>query len=266
MQTVRLDRLGPLWLLGCGNMGGALLERWLACGLDPKSVTVIDPNPRSAPAGVRVVGTPQDAGDPPRLVLLAIKPQMLETVATQLAGRLDHQPLVISILAGIETPTLSRLSPRVVRAMPNLPVRIGQGTTALFGGSAPDRAVAEALMAAAGHAHWLDDEALFDAVTGVSGSGPAYLFRFVEALAAAGEAAGLPADLAAGLALDTVTGAAALAAGRDVSPAELRAQVTSPNGTTAAGLAVLDGEGALTALLTATVAAAARRSRELAQG
>lgn len=266
MESVRLDRLGPLWLIGCGNMGGALLERWLACGIDPQSVTVIDPSPRSVPAGVRVVGSPDEAGAAPSLVLLAIKPQLLEAVAAQLAGRLEPQPLVISILAGIETATLRRLSPRVVRAMPNLPVRIGQGTTVLFGGAEADRAVAEALMAAAGHAHWLDDEALFDAVTGVSGSGPAYLFRFIEALAAAGAAAGLPSELAAELALDTVTGAATLAAQREVTPAELRAQVTSPNGTTAAGLAVLDEEGALTRLLTDTVAAAARRSRELARG
>lgn len=264
MQPVRLDRLGPLWLVGCGNMGGALLDRWLACGLDPASVTVIDPALKTPPAGVRLVGRPADAGEPPNLLILAVKPQLLHDVAGQLSGRLDGEPLVISILAGIETATLrERLSPRVVRAMPNLPVRIGQGTTALFGGSGDDRAIAEALMAAAGQAHWIDDEALFDAVTGVSGSGPAYLFRMIEALAAAGAAAGLPSDLAADLALDTVTGAAALAARREASPADLRAQVTSPNGTTAAGLAVLDGDGKLTRLVTDTVAAAARRSKEL---
>jgi pyrroline-5-carboxylate reductase len=264
VEAVRLDRLGPLWVVGCGNMGGALLDRWLACGLDPASVTVIDPNPRAAPAGIRVVATAADAGTPPALLLLAVKPQAFNEVADQLAGRLDPAPLVISILAGTRATTLERLSPRVVRAMPNLPVRIGQGTTALYGGEPADRAVSEALMAAAGHAHWIDDEALFDTVTGLSGSGPAYLFRFIEALAEAGAAAGLPPAIAAGLALDTVTGAAALAAERAASPADLRAQVTSPNGTTAAGLAVLDGEGGLTALLTATVAAAARRSRELA--
>lgn len=265
MEAVRLDRLGPLWVVGCGNMGGALLDRWLACGLDADKLTVIDPTPRGAPAGVRIVGTPAEAGDQPALLLLAVKPQLLDEVAAQLAERLDPAPLVISILAGTRLDALrQRLSPRVVRAMPNLPVRIGQGTTVLHGGDPADRAVAEALMAAAGHAHWIDDEALFDAVTGLSGSGPAYLFRFIEALAAAGAAAGLPEAVAAELALDTVTGAAALAARREAAPGELRAQVTSPNGTTAAGLAVLDGEGSLTALLTDTVAAATRRSKELA--
>lgn len=267
MEAVRLDRIGPMWLVGCGHMGGALLDRWLACGLDPDAVTVIDPSPRSAPAGIRVVGTPQDAGEPPNVVLLAIKPQLLADVAAGLSSFLAHQPLVISILAGAETATIRRLmSSRVVRAMPNMPVRIGQGVTVLFGEPGPDRNVAAALMAAVGQVHWIDDEQLFDAVTGVSGSGPAYLFNFIEALAAAGAAAGLPAELARQLALDTVTGAAALAASGDAPPAELRRQVTSPHGTTAAGLAALDGEGALTRLLSDTVAAAARRSRELAQG
>lgn len=266
MEGIRLDRIGPLWLVGCGNMGGALLDRWLACGLDAASVTVIEPNPRQVPAGIRVVSTPADAGGPPNVVLLSIKPQLLAEVAVQLSGVLVDQPLMISILAGAETATIRRLlSPRVVRAMPNMPVRIGQGVTVLFGGAGPDRDVAAALMAAVGQVHWIDDERLFDAVTGVSGSGPAYLFSFIDALAAAGAAAGLPARLAQQLALDTVTGAAALAASGESSPAELRAQVTSPNGTTAAGLAVLDGEGTLTRLLSETVDAAARRSRELAQ-
>lgn len=268
MEAIRLDRIGPLWVVGCGNMGGALLDRWLACGLDPDSVTIIDPAPGAVPTGVRVVGTPADADadEPPNVVLLAVKPQALEAVALQLAHRLRTEPLLISILAGIETRTLRQLSPRVIRAMPNLPVRIGQGTTVLFGAGGADRAIADALIAATGTAHWIDDEALFDAVTGVSGSGPAYLFRFIEAIEAAGIAAGLPPDIAAALARDTITGAAALAALRDATPAELREQVTSPNGTTAAALAVLDGKGGFTALLTEAVAAAARRSKQLAQG
>lgn len=261
---MRLDRIGPLWVVGCGSMGSALLTRWLACGLDPQSVTVIDPTPNGAPAEVSVVASPAAAGDPPRVMLLAVKPQLLAAVAAQLSPHIG-EPLVISILAGTEIETLRRLvSPRVVRAMPNTPARIGQGATVLCGGSPDDRAVAGALMAAVGTVHWIEDEHLFDAVTGVSGSGPAYVFRFIEALASAGAAAGLPPATAAALALETVTGAAALAALRDASPGELRAQVTSPNGTTAAGLAVLDGEGALTGLLEDTVAAAARRSHELA--
>lgn len=264
MDPVRLDRIGPLWVVGCGNMGGALLKRWLACGLEAGSVTVIDPAPRDVPDGVAASASVPEAGDPPHVVLLAIKPQALADVAERLRPRIGGA-LVISILAGVEVATLRRLlSPRVVRAMPNTPAQIGQGTTALHGGGAEDREIAGALMAATGAVHWLDDESLFDAVTGVSGSGPAYVFRFIEALAAAATAAGLPPATASALALETVTGAAALAARGGASPAELRAQVTSPKGTTAAGLAVLDGEGALTALLAATVAAAARRSRELA--
>lgn len=264
MDTVRLDRIGPLWVVGCGNMGGALLRRWLACGLDPASVTIIDPMPRDPPADVRLLPAPPEGGDAPRLVLLAVKPQLLGAIADALRSRLGNA-LVVSILAGAEIETLRRsLSSRIVRAMPNMPAQIGQGATVLCGGSAEDRALAEALMAAAGTVHWIENEQLFDAVTGVSGSGPAYLFRFIEALGAAGVAAGLPAATASALALETVVGAAALAALRNFSPAELRAQVTSPNGTTAAGLAMLDGEGGLSALLEDTVAAAARRSRELA--
>lgn len=264
MEPVRLDRIGPLWVVGCGNMGGVLLRRWLACGLDAASVTVIDPAPRDAPAEVASIASVPAAGEPPHVVLLAVKPQALAEVAERLRPRVG-EALVISILAGVQVATLRRLlSPRVVRAMPNTPAQIGQGATALHGGNSADREIAGALMAAAGAVHWLEDETLFDAVTAISGSGPAYVFRFIEALAAAGTAAGLPAATAAALALETVTGAAALAAGGSASPADLRAQVTSPNGTTAAGLTVLDGEGALSALLAATVAAAARRSRELA--
>jgi pyrroline-5-carboxylate reductase len=256
---------GPIWLVGCGNMGGALLDRWLACGLDPQQVTIIDP--QAAPrAGVRMVATPAEAGGPPVLVILAVKPQFLDSVAPDLAACLRPTTLLVSVLAGTRLASLSRhFDVQVVRAMPNTPARIGRGATALYGNvPAPAKAVAETLMAAAGSVHWVDDEALFDAVTGVSGSGPAYLFRFIEALESAAVAAGLPAELAAALALETVAGAAALAAGSGVPPAELRRQVTSPNGTTQAGLNVLDGEGELTRLLTATVAAATTRSRELA--
>lgn len=264
MQPVRLDRIGPLWVVGCGNMGGALLKRWLACGLDADTVTVIDPAPRDLPAEIAWVASVPDGGTAPAVVLLAIKPQLIAEVADRLRPRLGNA-LVISILAGAQSATLCRLlSPRVVRAMPNTPAQVGQGATVLYGGDADDRAIADALMSAAGAVHWIDDEELFDAVTGVSGSGPAYVFRFIEALAAAGAAAGLPTATASALALQTVTGAAALAARGDATPGELRAQVTSPNGTTAAGLWVLDGEGALSALLEQTVAAAAQRSRELA--
>ncbi|MFC3713495.1 pyrroline-5-carboxylate reductase [Sphingoaurantiacus capsulatus] len=263
MDAPRLDRIGTLWVVGCGNMGSALLTRWIACGVDPEHVVVIDPGAKDVPAGIRVVATAAEAGRAPDIVLLAIKPQLLAEVAPTLTAHFDN-PLILSILAGARLATLGSLSLRVIRAMPNTPARIGEGTTVLCGGVPEDRGFAEALMATAGAVHWIDDESLFDAVTGVSGSGPAYVFRFIEALAAAATAAGLPAETAQALALETVTGAAALAALRESSPAELRKQVTSPNGTTAAGLAVLDGDGSLTALLAETVAAAAARSAELA--
>lgn len=265
MDAVRLDRIGRLWVVGCGNMGGALLARWLACGLEPGAVTVIDPGAPSLMPDIRIAASPAEAGPPPEILLLAIKPQLLSEVANELRGRIGDA-LIISVLAGSEIATLEAQlqSHRVVRAMPNTPARIGLGTTALYGGNVSGRAIAEALMSAVGAVHWLGDEHLFDAVTAVSGSGPAYVFRFIEALAAAGAAAGLPAGTASALALETVTGAAALAARREATPGELRIQVTSPNGTTAAGLAVLDGGGALSGLVEDSVAAAARRSRELA--
>jgi len=256
-------------------MGGALLGRWLAAGLDPLSVTVIDPAPTGLPSGFlgRVVqdiaGAPTVRGLGPTLLVLGIKPQALAGLARDLAGAAeDSGPLLLSMLAGVRTAALAQMVPgaRIVRIMPNLPARIGRGATAMFGMGATDqdRAAADWLLGATGSAVWLEDESRFDAVTGLSGSGPAYLFRFIEALAGAGEAAGLEPETAARLALETVVGAAELAATSTAGPAELRQQVTSPNGTTQAGLDVLDGNGELSALLRATVRAAADRSRTLA--
>lgn len=269
----RNDRLQRVWLVGCGAMGGTLLDRWLDAGLPSSAVTVIDPAPQGLPprypgavvadADAAVTQMPE-----PTMVVLGIKPQMLASVAAGLAPRLAHRPLIVSMLAGVRTATLAALFPGapLVRIMPNLPARIGRGTTALFaaGATAQDVAAAEWLMAAAGSLLWLDDESRFDAVTAVSGSGPAFLFRFVEALAGAAEAAGLDSQVAQRLALETVAGAAELAAKSGLSPAHLRQQVTSPNGTTQAGLDVLDGDGLLSSLMRATVRAAAERSRALA--
>jgi len=241
-------------------MGGALLHRWLAAGLT--QVAVIDPEPRALPDGVAASAGPPD-GASPDILVVAVKPQLLAEAAAPVVARLKPDTLVISIMAGVSAAAVSAAfgGRAVVRTMPNTPARIGQGVTALFGDTG--RAEAEALMSAAGACVWLDDEAQFDAVTAVSGSGPAYVLAFVEALAAAGVTAGLPAALAAELALRTVEGAGALAGLGDATPAELRVAVTSPGGTTSAGLAVLQPE--LERLLTETVAAAARRSRELGQ-
>lgn len=259
-QPARLSDLGTVWLLGCGNMGGALLRRWVAAGLT--RVAVIDPAPRALPEGVAASAGPPEGV--PDVLVIAVKPQLLAGAAAPLVARLGPETLIVSIVAGVSTATLSALfkGRQVVRTMPNTPASAGQGVTALFA-SGGGRAAADTLFDAVGTTVWLDDEAQFDAVTAVSGSGPAYVFAMIEALAAAGVAVGLPPGLAGDLALRTVAGAGHLAALGEATPAALRESVTSPNGTTAAGLAVL--QPALDALMQATVAAAARRSRELGE-
>ena len=252
----------PIWLLGCGNMGGALLRRWLADEMGP--VAVIDPAPREVPDGVPVSAAPP--GGHPDVLVLAVKPQVWREAAAPLAAIAGPLTLVVSVMAGVTTADIASLFPQSasVRARPNTPAGIGMGVTALFT-AAGDLAegAAEALFSPAGTTVWLDDEGQFDAVTAVSGSGPGYVFAFIEALAAAGAAAGLEPGLAARLARATVTGAAALAASEaTTSAATLRERVTSPQGTTAAGLAVL--QPGLAPLLADTVAAAAARSRALA--
>jgi pyrroline-5-carboxylate reductase len=251
----------PVWLLGCGNMGGALLRRWISEDMGP--VAVIDPSPRNVPAGV-VSGAEPPEGRPDVLVL-AVKPQYWLAATEALAGRVGPTTLVVSIMAGVTTAAIAARFPNspIIRAMPNTPAAIGQGATAMFT-TAGDLAegAAEALFGPAGTTLWLSNEAEFDAVTAVSGSGPAYVFAFIEALAAAGAAVGMAPELAMRLARATVTGSAALAASQSaVSIADLRTQVTSPGGTTAAGLAVL--QPGLAPLLADTVRAAAARSREL---
>lgn len=250
----------PIWLLGCGNMGGALLGRWLAEDMGP--VAVIDPAPRALPAGVSASPHPPEGR--PDVLVLAVKPQVWREAALPLVAKTGPLTLVVSVMAGVTTADIASVFPgaAIIRAMPNTPAAIGQGVTALYTMSGDlAEGAAEALFSAAGATVWLDNESDFDAVTAVSGSGPAYVFAFIEALAAAAAAAGLEPGLAARLARATVTGAAALAAS-DATPADvLRQRVTSPGGTTAAGLAML--QPGLTPLLEATVKAAAARSREL---
>lgn len=254
-----------LWLIGAGNMGGAMLVRWIAAGLDPASVTVVDPGNPTLPPGVRHLASPPVEAAPEAIVL-AVKPQMLDAVAPTIAG--INPPLLVSILAGVEEAALAQrlASGAIVRAMPNLPVAIGQGVTALHAGTAAAdaRETATALCRPLGAVEWIDDERLFDAVTALSGCGPGFVFRFVDALAQAGAALGLPADQAARLARATVSGAGAMAAASDESPAVLADRVASPGGSTREGLNVLDQDAALVTLLGRTLAAAARRNAELA--
>jgi pyrroline-5-carboxylate reductase len=262
-----------LVLLGCGKMGSALLEGWLARGLAPAAVTVLEPQPSPRLAELAAEGLRLNADLPaaPAVAVLAVKPQMMGAALPRLAALGSGTTLFVSIAAG--TPIASfeaALGPAtpIVRAMPNTPAAIGRGVTALVGNAHVDAAalgLAEALMQAVGRTVRLPDEALMDAVTAVSGSGPAYVFLLIETLAAAGAAEGLPQDLALELARATVEGAGALAEASDKPPAELRVDVTSPGGTTAAALEVLMGaQDGMGGLMRRAVAAAAARSRDLA--
>lgn len=246
-------------------MGGALLQGWLARGLAPGDVQVIEPHPAPWLLSAGVVLNP-DALAPADAALLAVKPQMMGTAAPQLAALATTGCVFISIAAGTTLATLARLlgaQAPILRAMPNTPAAVGCGITALIANPAgqPHLALAEALMAAVGQTVRLEAESQMDVVTGLSGSGPAYVFHLIEAMAAAGAAAGLGPDLAMQLARATVAGAGALAQASPETAAQLRVNVTSPGGTTAAGLGVLMPE--LPDLMTRTVAAAAARSREL---
>jgi len=258
---------GPIWLIGAGNMGGAMLRGWIARGIDPRSVTVIDPYAAQIPELVaRQADIPE--GGQPDILVLAIKPQQLAAVAAAYTEKTSPPRLLLSILAGVETSSLQRAfnAVHIVRAMPNLPAAIGQGATVLFSNSdAPTiKAEASGLMAPLGSVDWIEDEQQFDAVTALSGSGPGYVFRFIEAMAEAGAALGLPGELAQRLAIATVRGAALLADESGDTPAELADRVASPGGTTREGLNVLDRKQALKRLVAETLCAAKKRSEELA--
>jgi pyrroline-5-carboxylate reductase len=259
---------GTLWLVGCGNMGGAMLRRWIAAGLDPGLVLVIDSGAPVVPAGVRLVATPP-AEPAPDILVLAVKPQQLDDVAPSFLPWRGAAPLILSILAGSEAATLrARLAaPAVIRAMPNLPVSIGKGVVALWSDSASDaqRAMATTLAEPLGIVEWLHAEDQFHAIIALPGSGPGFVFRILEALEKGAIAQGLPADQARRLAVATVAGAAALAAQSGEDPHLLAARVASKGGTTQAGLDVLDEDGAIDRLIAQTMAAAARRSAELAE-
>ncbi|SDH14423.1 pyrroline-5-carboxylate reductase [Roseospirillum parvum] len=266
-----------LLLVGGGKMGGALLDGWRAMGLDPARARVVEPDPATARAlsargGVAAVPSPEHLPTDfaPEVIILAVKPQMMAKVAPDYGGMARPGTLVVSVAAGIPRASLAGwLGDRahIVRAMPNTPAAVGRGITVACCPGLEDksRALVQQLLEAVGEVAWVEDEGLMDAVTAVSGSGPAYVFHLAEALAEAGAKAGLPAEVAARLARVTVAGAGELLHQSPDSPATLRTNVTSPGGTTAAGLEVLmDAERGLARLLEDTVAAAARRSRELA--
>jgi pyrroline-5-carboxylate reductase len=260
---------GPIWLVGCGNMAGAMLRRWLECGLDPHEVTIIRKSGAPFAEGVTVLTAPPPDGPVPAMVMLGVKPQLLDLIAPELAPMLAPETLLVSILAGVDLKALRRrfaIPHEILRAMPNTPVALGQGVVALATDSAEraGRDRAEALMAPLGLVEWIE-ESLFDVVTALAGSGPAFLFRFIDALAEAGADAGLSADQAARLALATVGGSAALASVAGESPRALADRVASPGGSTRRGLDVLDEDGGLNPLIRNTLTAAILRNREMAE-
>ena len=265
---------GPVLLIGAGKMGMAMAAGWVRAGLPGASLTLVDPQPHGSVADfARQHGATLRTDLPsetPRVVVLAVKPQMMGSVLGMIKPLVGPETLAISIAAGISAGGIARAlgTDRVVRTMPNTPAQIGKGISGAFAGEAvtdADRALTENLLAAAGAVVWVGDEALIDAVTAVSGSGPAYVFHLVEAMAAAGEAQGLATEQAMALARQTVIGAAALMEA-DASPAaQLRQNVTSPNGTTQAALDVLMASDGLGALMDRAITAARRRSEELGQ-
>lgn len=268
----------PLLLIGAGKMGGALLTGWLDNGLPADGVVVVDPHPSEAmqaflaTRGVRHETT-VPAGLAPKVAVIAVKPQSMGEALPRLVAALTPATMVVSIAAGTTVATFeAALGARpVVRAMPNTPAQVGRGVSVLCANalaSSDARALATALLATVGHVEWVEDEGQIDAVTAVSGGGPAYVFLLVEALAAAAEKAGLPADLSMRIARETVSGSGELLARAAEPAAILRKNVTSPGGTTAAALKVLmgpQGDGGVFPLMEEAIAAATARSRELSR-
>ncbi len=261
-----------LVLLGCGKMGSAMLAGWLDRGLPPGAVHVIEPKPSD---WLRATGVALNDPLPPgpSIALVAVKPQMMGEALPALKALGGGGTLFVSIAAGTPIAAFEAAlgdGTPVVRAMPNTPAAVGRGIAAIVGNAHATEehlAAAEELLGAVGQVVRLESEDQMDAVTGLSGSGPAYVFHLIECMARAGEAEGLAPDLAMRLARATVAGAGALAEAADETPAQLRVNVTSPNGTTQAGLEVLmDDATGLPPLIARTVAAAANRSRELRDG
>ena len=264
---------GTLLLVGAGKMGGAMLEGWLALGLAADKITVLEPQPTSdiaalAGRGLRLNPAPRDIGEASAIVV-AVKPQTAPEAMPSLKPFVGASTVAVSIMAGRTLRFLEGALPRaaLVRAMPNTPAAIGRGITVAVANarvSPLQRKLVHALLSAVGAVEWVEDEALMDAVTALSGSGPAYVFLLAEAMARAGAAAGLPPALAATLARATVAGSGELLQRSPLDAATLRQNVTSPGGTTAAALEVLMGKDGLEPLMIRAIAAATKRSRELA--
>jgi pyrroline-5-carboxylate reductase len=272
MANDRGDDMGKLLLLGCGKMGGALLEGWLARGLPACDVIVAEPVEALHPtgAGVRSIASSTALKETPETVVLAVKPQAMDAALVDLRRFAEAGTLFLSIAAGKTLDYFSShlgASARVVRAMPNTPAAVRQGitvATASANVSAAESRRCHALLEAVGQVLWVEDESLMDPVTALSGSGPAYVFLLVEAMAAAGARLGLAPDMAMQLARATVVGSGELLRQSSEPAAQLRVNVTSPGGTTAEALKVLMADDGMEPLFVKALAAASRRSRELA--
>ncbi len=261
-------------LVGCGRMGSALLAGWFASGLVARATLVEPAGAGNFADDPRVTAVPSHTALPSDftadIVVLAVKPQVLDAAAPAYRAIVARGAIVLSIAAGKTLAALARTvgeTAPLVRSMPNTPAAIGRGITVAVANAQVDTAARDlctSLLGAVGAVEWVEDEGLLDAVTAVSGSGPAYIFLLIEAMAAAGAKAGLPAELAMRLARATVSGAAELARVSSEGAAELRRNVTSPNGTTAAALAVLMADDGMQPLFDRAIDAATRRSRELA--
>jgi pyrroline-5-carboxylate reductase len=268
-MTGTLQIPAPTWFIGCGNMGGAILDGWRIGGLDLGAVTVVCPSGKAV-EGARTVTSFADAGPPPKVALLAFKPQKLDEVAPDLRRFLSGRTTVVSLLAGVEAASVRQRFPGVgaiVRAMPNLAVAVRRGVTGLYSTDADQQAQQQLndLFSSLGFAMWMTDEAKLAALGSVAGAGPAYVARFIEALTRAGGKRGLSREIAATIARETVFGTAWMAATTGEGMDSIARRVASPNGTTEAGLKVLDENQALDGLIARTIDAAARRGAELAE-
>ena len=259
----------PTWFVGCGNMGNAIVDGWRLAGMSLSALTIIRPSGKPV-EGARVVDSVAEAGPPPRLVVLAVKPQKLDEVAPQLRSHLTAKTVLVSLLAGVEAASLRERFPgvaAVVRAMPNLPVAIRRGIVGLYSADADDKQAQQLsdLFAPLGFAPWMADESKLAALGAVAGAGPAYVARFIDALAKAGEKRGLSAEMSSIIARETVLGTAWLAAAAGEEMSSIARRVASPHGTTEAGLKVLDHDAVLDELIALAIDAAAKRGAELAK-
>jgi len=273
VQDKTLQRInGRILLAGAGKMGGAMLGGWLAHGLSPHCIAVIEPSPSAeiaalASSGIELNPDPAEIG-PIEALVVAVKPQSFKQAAARLRQFVSHGTAVVSIMAGTRIVSLQEAyGGAIIRAMPNTPAAIGRGITVAVPAAdvaTGQRVLADALLSALGVVEWVDDEGLMDAVTAISGSGPAYVYLLAEELTRAGIEAGLPEALASRLACETVSGSGELLYRSRLPPGTLRHNVTSPGGTTAAALDVLTGEPGLRELMIRATAAAVQRSLELA--